>query len=187
MKRDRFEIIRDILHLAEDFVRKTYIMYNADLGYSQNEEYLKLLTNPFISIKKITGKRRTKLLIILDILNKARYGTLKTYIMRNANLSFDQLKKYYGLLIYQKLLEVTDKNKIKTTKRGLTLINNYKNFQEVFSTHGELLKHTVSDDTKLYRRSDKGQKFLIVYEGLEKLWKSNDPSDRRSSASLYSK
>ncbi len=81
-------------------------------------------------------KRRDKIVIMAEILSIARMGALKTQIMYRANLSFEQLSEYLGLLTRKNLLEKTErdgKELYKATEKGLT-------FTERHNALSELLK-----------------------------------------------
>lgn len=78
--------------------------------------------------------RRDRLLIIAEILNIARRGTLKTRIMYAGNLSFAQLKEYLTLLLDFDLLEVAEKSEktvYKTTGKGLQYLQSYEEIREL--------------------------------------------------------
>jgi len=69
--------------------------------------------------EKERRKHRSRSDIIIDILNAATEGTLKTKIMYTAYLSFDQLNEYLELVIDRGLLEYNSEKKLyKTTSKG---------------------------------------------------------------------
>lgn len=81
-------------------------------------------------------KRRDKIVIMAEILSIARMGALKTQIMYRANLSFEQLSEYLGLLLRKNMLEKTTrdgKEMYMATEKGLT-------FTEKHNALNELLK-----------------------------------------------
>ena len=60
--------------------------------------------------------------IAIEILKKASSGKNKTELMREVGLSFSQTKQYLSMLQEKRLLEVSDKNRFKTTKKGLEFV-----------------------------------------------------------------
>jgi len=60
--------------------------------------------------------------IAIEILKKASSGKNKTELMREVGLSFSQAKQYLSMLQEKRLLEVGDKNRFKTTKKGLEFL-----------------------------------------------------------------
>lgn len=59
-RRDRHDIIAEILKTARDAKIKTHIMYKAKLSYSQINEYLSLLLNKgFLEDMAVKRKRQT--------------------------------------------------------------------------------------------------------------------------------
>ena len=60
--------------------------------------------------------------ITLGILRKATSGTRKTELMRDVGLSYAQTKQYLRMLLQNHLLEIDEKNSIKTTKKGLEFL-----------------------------------------------------------------
>jgi predicted transcriptional regulator len=43
MKRDRLEIIAQILHVAKKGIKKTHVMYQCNLSYSQTKDFINSL------------------------------------------------------------------------------------------------------------------------------------------------
>jgi len=60
--------------------------------------------------------------IVVDVLKNASAGKNKTELMRNANLSFSQSRLYLGILLEKGLLEIDEKRRFKTTKKGLEFL-----------------------------------------------------------------
>ena len=60
--------------------------------------------------------------ITFEILRKAAAGKKKTELMRDVGLSYAQSKKYLGILIEKKLLEIDNKRRFKTTSKGLEFL-----------------------------------------------------------------
>jgi len=60
--------------------------------------------------------------ITFEILRKATAGKKKTELMRDVGLSYAQSKKYLGILIEKKLLEIDNKRRFKTTSKGLEFL-----------------------------------------------------------------
>lgn len=56
--------------------------------------------------------------LTLEILAAAKSGKKKTEIMTNVGLSSFQAKQYLGVLIDNKLLEIDQKKRYQTTKKG---------------------------------------------------------------------
>jgi len=74
-------------------------------------------------------ERRSRLEIIADILEKAKYGARKTNIVYGANLNFNQFKKYGRDLVDKGLLKNSTLNGYtlyKTTESGLEVLKNFK-------------------------------------------------------------
>jgi predicted transcriptional regulator len=88
----------------------------------------------------ISSRRRDRLSIIAEILDKAREGVLKTRIMYKANLSFAQINEYLSLIVDLDLLEVVknpEKTIYKTTNRGLEYLQGYKEIRELLTNGKE--------------------------------------------------
>ena len=84
----------------------------------------------------MSSRRRDRLSIIAEILDKAREGVLKTRIMYKANLSFAQINEYLSLILDLDLLEVVknpEKIIYKTTNRGLQYLQGYKEIRELLT------------------------------------------------------
>jgi len=60
--------------------------------------------------------------ITFEILRKATAGKKKTELMRDVGLSYAQSKKYLGILVEKKLLEIDEKHGFKTTGKGLEFL-----------------------------------------------------------------
>jgi len=56
--------------------------------------------------------------ITMEILSRATAGKKKTELMREAGLSYSQTKQYLGILLEKGLLEIDEKRRFKTTKKG---------------------------------------------------------------------
>jgi len=65
-------------------------------------------------------KNRSRLDIIVTILDIAINGSSRTKIVYNAYLSNAQLKEYLSILIAKGLLGQIDENVYKTTKKGIS-------------------------------------------------------------------
>jgi predicted transcriptional regulator len=66
--------------------------------------------------------RRDRHDITMDILKRAASGIRKTELMSGARLSYSQTKQYLNMLLNNELLEVAEKHKLKTTKKGLEFL-----------------------------------------------------------------
>jgi len=66
-------------------------------------------------------KRRVRHDIIIEILESARHGELKTRIMNKVNLSFKQLEYYLNQLLSKNFIRKEGKF-YKTTEKGLDVI-----------------------------------------------------------------
>jgi predicted transcriptional regulator len=60
--------------------------------------------------------------IVVEILEKARTGKNKTEIIRDVGLSYLQTKQYLNALVEKGLLEMDEKRRFKTTKKGLEFL-----------------------------------------------------------------
>jgi len=60
--------------------------------------------------------------ITFEILRKATAGKKKTELMRDVGLSYAQSKNYLGILVEEKLLEIDNKRRFKTTSKGLEFL-----------------------------------------------------------------
>ena len=79
-------------------------------------------------------RRRDRLSIMAEILAIAKERSLKTQIMYKANLSFAQLKEQLSLLLDLNLLrtiEASEKTFYKTTNKGLSYLQIYKEIREL--------------------------------------------------------
>ena len=64
--------------------------------------------------------------ITFEILKKATAGKKKTELMREVGLSYTQSKQYLDILLAEKLLEIDEKHRFKTTKKGLEFLEKCK-------------------------------------------------------------
>lgn len=64
--------------------------------------------------------------ITFEILEKAISGKKKTELMRDVGLSYTQAKQYFSMLQKKELLEVDEKSRFKTTKKGLEFLEKCK-------------------------------------------------------------
>lgn len=88
-RRDRHEIVAEILNYARGGKKKTHIMFKARLGYSQIQEYLRLLVEKGF-VEKTTFKRKRQVVTM--------YRTTKKGIEFLDRLeSIDKLWKSEGL------------------------------------------------------------------------------------------
>jgi len=60
--------------------------------------------------------------ITFEILKKAAAGKKRTELMKDVGLSYAQSKKYLGILVEKKLLEIDNKRRFKTTSKGLEFL-----------------------------------------------------------------
>jgi len=60
--------------------------------------------------------------ITFEILKKVAAGKKKTELIREVGLSYAQSKKYLGILVEKKLLEIDNKRRFKTTSKGLEFL-----------------------------------------------------------------
>lgn len=179
------DIVSDILHIAkkddtekqETGALQTQIMYKANISFKQVKEYLKPLTSESSNLPQ-SFKRRSKFDIIIDILELAKDGTKKTYIMYRCNLSGTQLNDYLRFLKKQQLLEETE-GIYSTTKNGLTIVESYAKLIEL--TKCALLKLTNGR----YEITEKGDDFLKEYGNLRALLNPPVFSTTEGSLALY--
>jgi len=66
--------------------------------------------------------RRDRHDIVIDILRKATSGIGKTELMSNVGLSYTQAIQYFGVLLGKGLLEATEKQRLRTTQKGLEFL-----------------------------------------------------------------
>jgi len=64
--------------------------------------------------------------IVMEILENAKSGKKKTELMTNVGLSYAQTKQYLGILLEKRLLEIDEKRRFKTTKKGLEFFEKCK-------------------------------------------------------------
>lgn len=82
-------------------------------------------------------KRRGKHVIISEILETAKKGTVKTRIMYTINLSFSQASEYFELLLDTKLMDkISENGKViyKTTDKGIEFLQYYREIEEMIKT-----------------------------------------------------
>jgi len=85
-------------------------------------------------------RRRDRLHIMAEILQVTLEGALKTQVMYKANLSFAQLNQYLSLLLDLDLLELkksSERAVYKTTAKGMSFIESYKQIQELLKKTNE--------------------------------------------------
>lgn len=85
-------------------------------------------------------KRRDRHDIVVEILRTAVEGKIKTHIMYKAKLSYAQLNEYLPLLIEKGFLENTSirhkrviKRVYKTTEKGQRFLNNFESIKKLWS------------------------------------------------------
>ena len=79
-------------------------------------------------------KYRSRTDIVGLILEAANGGATKTRIMYKAFLSYAQLKEYLGVLLQNEVLEYEDETQlIRTTEKGIRLLQMYNQFDEMMS------------------------------------------------------
>ena len=79
--------------------------------------------------------KRSRDMIISKILHVCIDGACKTKIVYQANLNFRTVGPYIELLTSKGMINAKTENKLviyETTARGLTLLNNFKQIQNVF-------------------------------------------------------
>jgi len=74
-KRNRYEVIRDILTLCENGVKKTWLMYKANLSYEATRNYIVELAEKELIVQKdglyyLTDKGRKLLDLLKDYKDK---------------------------------------------------------------------------------------------------------------------
>ena len=72
------------------------------------------------------GTRRSKLVIIAEILYAASGGAKKTYIMRRVGMNYGQLGRYMTELSECGLLRINEKNGCETTPKGDEFLEGYR-------------------------------------------------------------
>ena len=82
---------------------------------------------------RLIGERRGAVKIIVDILEIALKGAMKTEIVYKANLNFKIVQKYLDFLIKKGLMSVSSnkRKKYKTTEKGREFIKRYKEAVEL--------------------------------------------------------
>jgi len=74
-------------------------------------------------------RRRNNLDIMAEILEIARLGAKKTWIVYRANLNFKLVKEYLDELMEKRLLD-SDGAIYQTTDQGLEFLEEYRNFKK---------------------------------------------------------
>jgi predicted transcriptional regulator len=74
-------------------------------------------------------RRRNNLDIMAEILEIARLGAKKTWIVYKANLNFKLVKEYLDELMEKRLLG-SDGSIYQTTDQGLEFLEEYRNFKK---------------------------------------------------------
>jgi len=74
-------------------------------------------------------RRRNNLDIMAEILEIARLGAKKTWIVYRANLNFKLVKEYLDELMEKRLLD-SDGSIYQTTDQGLEFLEEYRNFKK---------------------------------------------------------
>jgi len=85
-------------------------------------------------------KKRGRHVIISEILETAKKGTLKTRIMYKINLNFSQANEYFELLLDTNLMDKTSENgKViyKTTAKGIEFLQCYREIEEIIKTEDD--------------------------------------------------
>lgn len=98
------------------------------------------------SINDDASRRRDRHDIMAEILRTSRDGKIKTHIMYKAKLSYAQINEYIPALVQSGFLENTTFKKRKYQK-------------------------------KIYRTTQKGQKFLENFDMMNKLWSELSDSE----------
>ncbi|MCW4005481.1 MAG: winged helix-turn-helix domain-containing protein [Candidatus Bathyarchaeota archaeon] len=103
----------------------------------------------------ISSKRRDKLLIISEILEISKDGSLKTQIMYRANLSFAQLVDYLRFLEKNRLMKKVnnaDKDTYYTTEKGMDFLQRHHEIMELLSEATDARCDIQSPPERLLRR-----------------------------------
>ena len=98
------------------------------------------------SNSNISSRRRDKLLIVAEILEITREGSLKTQIMYRANLSFTQLNNYLKFLLKINLIKKVKENEkeiYRATEKGTEFLQRYREITELLKTENENTKNNV--------------------------------------------
>ena len=74
-------------------------------------------------------RRRNNLDIMAEILEIARLGAKKTWIVYRANLNYKLVKEYLDELMEKRLLD-SDGSIYQTTDQGLEFLEEYRNFKK---------------------------------------------------------
>jgi predicted transcriptional regulator len=109
---------------------------NVELNFLLNINFLGAERGDKVSIQR-RKRSRDRIGIVVEILEMARDGMLKTNIMCGAGISYFMLKGYLGLMMDARLLDrVLLKNKIvfKTTYRGIKLLYHCYEIMELLET-----------------------------------------------------
>jgi predicted transcriptional regulator len=97
-------------------------------------------------------KHRRRVDILADVLTVAGKGARKTRIMREANLSYDLLKKYLGQAVNSALLQSNNYG-FKTTEKGQKFLEQYKQLYEEYSKVGSNYRSVMQKWEVLERAS----------------------------------
>ena len=86
---------------------------------------------------KMTKHKRGHFRIISNILSFTMNGSLKTELMRKANLSYAQLKSYIPMLIRLKLLAASKSEKTtvyETTEKGMNFLRRFRELDKLLKS-----------------------------------------------------
>lgn len=91
----------------------------------------------------VAVERRDRHEIVAEILNYARGGKIKTYIMFKARLGYSQIQGYLGLLVEKGFVEKTAvkrKRQIittyRTTKKGIEFLDRLESVDKLWKSEG---------------------------------------------------
>ena len=83
--------------------------------------------------KVFVVRRRDQVDVIAGILEAAKRGGTKTYIMHSVNLNHEQIERYLTILMYRGLLKKTKQRKkriFQTSHKGLKYLREYRELKE---------------------------------------------------------
>jgi len=86
----------------------------------------------------MTKHKRGHFRIVSNILSFTMNGSLKTELMRKANLSYAQLKRYIPMLVRLKLLAESESEKntvYETTKKGMNFLRRFKEIDKLLKSN----------------------------------------------------
>jgi len=100
-------------------------------------DILTLTTSRLVEDVPSRQRNRTRVEILVNILNVAHEGALKTHIMYKANLSHKQLDKYITHLSNNGMLRrisdpVSGKLRFEVTEKGLEFLKDYSRLSNYF-------------------------------------------------------